>query len=185
MEGILAFAKTKTAAASLGRQLGSEEMNKSYLAVVFGRLPQKGTLKDYMRKEPKGNVSRIVSEKEKDAKYAELSYEVLAEKSLAEIGCVCSPALPQEVLSLVRIRLKTGRHHQIRVQLANAGHPLLGDSKYAAPQVMQLSGQLGIRSVALCAHALRFVHPVSKENRELKITPKGLSFQIFRDILNE
>jgi len=181
VEGILVFAKTKAAAGFLSKQLGSDEMNKSYLAVVCGDMPEEGTIKDYLRKEPKGNLSKVVSEKEADAKYAELSYKVLGEKRLADAGSRI--ALPDDVLTLLHIRLKTGRHHQIRVQLANAGHPLLADHKYAGQEVMRISQELGIRDVALCARSLHFIHPTSKQKVEFQMEPKGLAFRLFRDIL--
>lgn len=170
VEGILVFGKTKEAAAALGKQLSSDGMNKEYYAVVAGIMEEKqGKLVDYIKKEAKGNLSKIVQETEAEAKYAELSYEVVGEKEV----------------SLVRIHLKTGRHHQIRVQFAGTNHPLLGDQKYADAKTLELSRQMGVRNVALCAARLHFIHPVKKEKMEFQIQPKGLPFQIFRDILCE
>lgn len=171
VEGILVFGKTKQAAAALGKQLSSDEMNKEYLAVVFGFMKQKkGTLTNYMKKEAKGNLSRIVAETEPEAKYAELSYEVAGEYTMGE-----------KEVSLLCIHLKTGRHHQIRVQLAAANHPLLGDQKYADEKTQELSRQIGVRNVALCAAGLHFTHPVKKEKMKFEISPKGLPFQFFCD----
>lgn len=166
VEGVLVFARTKGAAAALARQLGSDEMSKEYYAVVSGKMEQKqGRLVDYIKKEAKGNLSKIVEETDPEGKYAELSYEVLGEKEV----------------SLLRVHLKTGRHHQIRVQLAGANHPLLGDQKYADSQTLELSRQMGIRNVALCAASLQFVHPESKEKMKFEVEPRGLPFQIFRE----
>ena len=85
--------------------------------------------------------------------------------------------------SLVKIHLLTGRHHQIRVQLAGANHSLLGDQKYGDFTTQELSKQLGIRNVALCAARLHFNHPTKKKEMEFEISPKGLPFQFFRDLL--
>lgn len=188
VEGILVFAKTKQAAAALSSQLGKECMHKCYQAVVYGVPKQKeGTLIDYLHKEPKGNISKVVKEGTKDAKYSELSYQVLDTKQ------ICAKAESDEgveieskqnnikqELSLLTIRLKTGRHHQIRVQFANANHPLLGDGKYADDKAKELSKKLGIRNVALCASSLTFIHPQTKKQMEFETTPKGIAFQMMK-----
>lgn len=173
VEGILVFAKTKEAAASLGKQLSSDEMNKEYQAVVFGSMIEKqGTLVNYLKKEAKGNLSKVVKETDSEAKYAELSYEVIGEKEMDT----------EEGISLIKIRLKTGRHHQIRVQLAAVNHPLLGDQKYADEKTLAFSRENGIRNVALCAAKLHFIHPSTKEKMEFQITPKGLAFRHVENI---
>ena len=173
VEGILVFAKTKEAAASLSMQLSSDEMNKEYRAVVFGSMTEKqGTLVNYLKKEAKGNLSKVVKETDPEAKYAELSYEVIGEKKMET----------EEEISLLKIRLKTGRHHQIRVQLAAANHPLLGDQKYADEKTLAFSRENGIRNVALCAAKLHFIHPSTKEKMEFQITPKGLAFRHVENI---
>ena len=88
---------------------------------------------------------------------------------------------PMWTISLLKIRLKTGRHHQIRVQLAAANHPLLGDQKYADEKTLDFSRENGIRNVALCAAKLHFIHPSTKEKMEFQIPPKGLPFRLFGD----
>lgn len=180
VEGILVLAKTKEAAASLSKQLSSDEMNKEYRAIVFGSMAEKqGTLVHYLKKEAKGNLSKVVKETDSEAKYAELSYEVIAEKDGKEEG-ENQEKLP--CISLLKIRLKTGRHHQIRVQLAAANHPLLGDQKYADEKTLAFSRENGIRNVALCAAKLHFIHPSTKEKMEFQITPKGLAFRHVENI---
>ena len=186
VEGILVFAKTKEAAASLSKQLSSDEMNKEYRAVVLGAMEEKqGTLVNYLKKETKGNLSKVVNETDPEAKYAELSYEVIAESDEIEGANLSEGSLNQESeeglnkISLLKIRLKTGRHHQIRVQLAAANHPLLGDQKYADEKTIELSKQNGIRNVALCAAKLHFLHPVTKQKMEFEVSPKGLPFRLF------
>lgn len=195
VEGILVFAKTKQAAAELSKQLGEDSMHKCYLAVVHGEPTKKeGTLSDYLLKEPKGNVSKVVDKDTKDAKYAELSYQVLCTKQIVgeiegEMECetkkqekVSADFKNNDKVSLVSIRLKTGRHHQIRLQFANAGHPLLGDSKYADDKTKELARKLGIRNVALCASKLTFIHPQNKKQMEFDITPKGVAFKQLNSI---
>lgn len=168
VEGILVFAKNKQAAAGLSRQAAGDEMKKEYLALVCGRdMQQSGELTDYLLKEGKTNTSRVVPMEVKGAKEARLSYEVVWEK-------------PPE--ALVRICLYTGRHHQIRVQMANAGMPLLGDHKYAGEEALALSEKLGIRQTALCAYRLSFTHPKTGKRMRFEIKPEGAAF---RDISME
>lgn len=175
VEGILVFAKTKQAAAELSKQLGKENMHKCYQAVVSGEVKQKeGTLTDYLLKEPKGNLSKVVKEGTKDAKYSELTFKVLQTKQIHE-----DQQSKEEHVTLLSIRLKTGRHHQIRVQFANVGHSLLGDSKYAYDKTKEVSRELGIKNVALCASNLTFMHPRTKKQMEFEIAPKGMAFKMF------
>lgn len=163
VEGILVFAKNKQAAADLSRQAAGEKMKKEYLALVCGRdMQQSGELTDYLLKDGKTNTSRVVPAEVKGAKEARLSYEILWEKS------------PE---ALVKICLHTGRHHQIRVQMANAGMPLLGDHKYAGEEVLALSDKLGIRETALCAYRLAFTHPKTGKHMQFAIRPEGAAFR--------
>lgn len=164
VEGILVFAGNKTAAAALSRQASGDGMKKEYLAVVCGEdFPQAGELTDYLLKDGKTNTSRVVSPEVKGAKEARLSYAVL---SKGEKGT-----------ALVRVRLDTGRHHQIRVQLANAGMPLLGDHKYAGEGALKISAELGVREIALCAYRLTFTHPRTGERMMYEIRPEGAAFR--------
>lgn len=170
VEGILVFAKNKTAAAVLSRQAAGERMEKEYLAVVCGKeIPQSGELTDYLLKDGRTNTSRVVPSEVKDAKKAILEYEVLEKKQSEE------SELYQ--LALVRIRLHTGRHHQIRVQMANAGMPLLGDHKYADEAALAVSRRLELKEIALCASRLAFDHPVTRKRMQFQITPEGAAFR--------
>ena len=107
-------------------------------------------LEDYLLKNEKNNMSKVVNKETKNAKYAKLDYEVL--KYNEEIN-----------LSVLRIKLYTGRHHQIRVQMANSGHSLFGDQKY------------GVRGkgkqIRLWAYSVKFEHPVKKELVEFEDYP--------------
>lgn len=167
VEGVLVFGKNQKAAAELSRQLTGADFTKEYLAVVCGK-PQaeKAELVDYLLKED----GRAVVSAQKEAKKAVLGYEVLETGSRQE-----------EALSLLRVQLATGRFHQIRAQLAHAGFPILGDSKYGYPESISLAGKLGIQNVALCAVRLIFVHPVTKKKMEYTVSPKNPAFALFKE----
>lgn len=167
VEGILLAAKTKEAAAELSRQSAEHEMDKYYRAVVHNRSikplvqGQKGKLTDYLLKNGKTNCSSVVKEGTKGAKKAVLQYEVLETgKELAELS----------------IKLETGRHHQIRVQMANAGFPLAADFKYGRKDEEKLQGER--RYVALCFAKIGFLHPINKMRMEFEIEPENPAFQL-------
>lgn len=173
VEGILVFAKNKAAAAALSRQAAGETMKKEYLALVCKKeMPCRGELVDYLLKDGKANTSRVVPSEVKGAKRAVLEYEILKEKLLEKENTVFGR------LALVKIRLHSGRHHQIRVQMANAGMPLLGDRKYADKETIEMSARLGIRELALCAYRLGFDHPGTGERMQFEIIPEGAVFHI-------
>ena len=137
VQGVMVFAKSSKAAARLSNQIKKNEFQKHYLAVINGYLDEKkGIFKDYLFKDSTGNT--IVTDKSK-GKESILEYEVLAEK---------------DNLSLVRIHLVTGRHHQIRVQFASRKHPLVGDGRY---------GTYDGKQIHLCSYQLSFIHPTTKE----------------------
>ena len=166
--GILVFGKTKEAAGALSKQVSGHQMEKKYLAVICGKpVDNFGTYVDYLWKDGKNNISKIVDKGITDAKRAELSYRVLEELE-GEEGPLC----------LVEIDLKTGRHHQIRVQFSGHGTPLLGDLKYnpAGPKVA------GQRNVALCAWKLAFTHPGNKKKMEFTVKPQGTIINKFNKI---
>ena len=161
VEGILVFAKTTKAAAALSAQAAEKTkgMKKEYLAIVCGKPEQEqGTLRNWLKKDGKTNLSSVVTKGTSDAKEAILDYEVLGYKEDVN-------------RALIRIHLKTGRHHQIRVQMAHAGMPLYGDSKYNPNPV---GG-----TVALCAYRLTFVHPVSGKYMTFSCEPKNSAFAGF------
>lgn len=181
VEGIVLLGKTEDAAKELSRQIQSHEMEKRYYAVIYGKAAvEEQTLVDYMRKNPKTNTSEIVeNSKEKDVKKAELSYKVLeVVDNRMEIGMDCV----EYTATLMDITLKTGRHHQIRLQMAHAGMPLLGDQKYGSQESMELSRKIRQREIALCAYHLTFFHPKTKRKMNLEIVPQGMLFQNFQHI---
>lgn len=190
VEGILVFAKQQAAAAALSAQAAGDEMEKEYLALVCDLREDaaagSGILTDYLLKDGKTNLSRVVPSEVKGAKEARLSYEILQDISWEAAAAVkekrdgCSENVGTEKqlqCAVIKIRLYTGRHHQIRVQMANAGLPLLGDRKYAPKEAIALSERLGIRDVALCAYRLSFFHPQTKERMQFERKPEGAAFQ--------
>lgn len=188
VEGILVFARTKEAAAVLSRQSAGQVMNKKYYAVVMMDAPRGNCnekdffmssgeeiiLVDYLQKNPRENISRVVNKGVKDGKRAELAYEVLAIKEATERNRAI-----RKQIALLRVQLKTGRHHQIRVQMANAGMPLLGDGKYGSAESKDYSRRMGIKNIALCAYSLEFLHPVTGKKVNFEIAPKGNGFCSF------
>lgn len=172
VEGVLLFAKNRQAAADLGRQTQENRMEKYYYAVVCGRdFKPCGELTDYLLKDGKTNTSRVVPSETKDAKKAVLDYKVLEKQTCEESADTTLR------IALVEIRLHTGRHHQIRVQMSHAGMSLLGDYKYADAETVKVSEQMHMKEIALCAYRLSFVHPKTGRKHEFKIEPEGRIFQ--------
>ncbi|MCH5258996.1 MAG: RluA family pseudouridine synthase [Lachnospiraceae bacterium] len=173
VEGVLVFAKNRQAAADLGRQIQENRMEKYYYAVVCGRdFKPCGELTDYLLKDGKTNTSRVVQPEVKEAKKAVLDYKIVAEQTCKEAADMALR------IALVEIHLHTGRHHQIRVQMSHAGMSLLGDYKYAEPEVVKVSEQMNIKEIALCAYKLSFLHPGTGKLLQFQIEPEGRSFQI-------
>lgn len=128
----MVFAKTSKAAARLSEEVRERRIKKEYLVVADGKFEEKkGTLENYLLKNQQKNTSKIVKEGTKNSKLAKLDYEVL--KYNEEID-----------LSVVRVLLHTGRHHQIRVQLAGIGHSIYGDQKYGTRGRRKANSTLGI-----------------------------------------
>lgn len=146
--GVLLMAKNQKAAAYLSMQIQNGRMEKIYYAKVKGAPKEEtGELTDYLVRGPK-NMTVVANGPQKNAKKAVLGYEVLeAQSGNAE--------------SLLKVNLQTGRHHQIRVQLANAGFPIVGDRRY---------GNAENAEETLCLHSveIKFSHPRTKSEMKLK-----------------
>ena len=152
--GVMVFGKTSKGAMRLSNDIASGNFFKEYLSVCEGNIENydETTLVDYLEKDGKNNKSFI----SKNGKEAILTYRVITNKNNK---------------SLVRVKLKTGRHHQIRVQMSNIGHPLYGDIKYGSPHKDNL---------ALQAYKLSFYQPVTRELLTFqKINYSGV-FAIFK-----
>ena len=147
VKGILVFAKTPFAAKELNKQLTSQGFGKYYLATVDGELPApEGILENYLVKDSRTNSSRVCDKNTKDAKLARLYYRQIKDH-------------------LVEIKLDTGRHHQIRVQFAHIGCPLVGDTKYNPSAI----AKKGWQEIALCAYKLDFIHPKTGEKLHFEV----------------
>lgn len=149
VSGVMVFAKTSKAASRLSEQVRNHTLKKKYLAIVHGTaLKEEDTFIDYLKKDENQNTKVV---KKEEGKYAELSYHVLDWKE-------------EHNLTLVSISLKTGRHHQIRVQFASRGHSLFGDQRYGIKDGNQ---------IALHAYYLSFLHPITKEEMVFQKYPKS------------
>ena len=152
--GIMIFAKTSKAASRLSDQVREKVFKKKYLAVVDGKIENKsGTLEDYLYKDERNNISKVVNKDKKNAKLAKLDYDVIKYDEVKK-------------LSLVKVNLHTGRHHQIRVQLSNFGHSIFGDQKYGT------RGQG--KQIALWAYELTINHPITKEEMTFNDLPESV-----------
>ena len=163
--GVMVFARTSKAAARLSEQVREKQFKKKYLVIADGKFEnKKGTLENYLLKNERLNTSKVVPEGTKNSKFAKLDYEVL--KYNEEID-----------LSVLKINLHTGRHHQIRVQLANIGHSICGDQKY---------GTRGRgKQICLWAYELVILHPITKEKMTFRVLPEFVgSWKILEDVSN-
>jgi len=150
--GVMVFARTSKAASRLSEQVRNKEFHKKYLCIVDGKMEDsKGSFRDFLLKNEKTNTSKVVKEGTKNSKEAILDYEVV--KYNEKIN-----------MSVVKVNLHTGRHHQIRVQFASRNHSLSGDQKY---------GTRGRgKGLALWAYSLSIIHPVKKERMVFEEYPK-------------
>jgi 23S rRNA pseudouridine1911/1915/1917 synthase len=177
VSGILVFAKTRKAAASLSAKVSSDDMHKQYLAVVCGNVDNfvdksVENLVDYLLKDGEKNISKIVDKGISGAKRAELSYRIVETITTKEYG----------PLALAEITLKTGRHHQIRVQMSGHSMPLWGDQKYNPN--FQPDGIYGNQhvNVALASCELTFPHPSTGKKMTFRHMPESPIFQKFSTI---
>lgn len=162
--GVMVFARTSKAASRLSEQVRDKKMHKKYLCIVDGQMENpKGTMRDFLLKNEKTNTSKVVKEGIKNAKEGILDYEVV--KYSKEIN-----------MSVVKVDLHTGRHHQIRVQFSSRGHSLSGDQKY---------GTRGRgKGLALWAYSLSFIHPTTKQELTFEDFPEKVgSWKILEDVI--
>lgn len=150
--GAIVYAKTSKAAGRLSEQLRNGEFDKTYFAVICGRpRDAKGKIVSYLKKDERTNTVKIVPQLTTGAKRAELDYELLEFNK-------------ETNHSLVKVKLYSGRGHQIRVQMQSIKCPVYGDQKYGGegmPKVM----------LNLFACELSFLHPVSKQKLVFRVYP--------------
>jgi len=161
--GVVLIAQNKGAAATMSKRFQDREVTKVYLAVVKNKpAKDKDTLVHYLRKSSKNNQTRVFETEEKEAKRAELKYEVIGSS---------------DNYHLLKVELMTGRYHQIRAQLGAIGSPIKGDVKYGFRRGNR------DRSIDLHAWKLGFKHPVSNEQVNLVAEcPEGGVWNAFREM---
>ena len=159
--GVMVFALNSNAAAKLSAQITKGDLKKEYLAVIEGK-PQdeEGVLKDLLYFDKSKNKSYVVKKKRAGVKEAELQYALIESKKIKENQC-----------SLLKIKLITGRTHQIRVQFASRGMSLCGDRRYGGTNICE--------NIALWSHSLSFNHPKSNEYLNFTQSPQNEIFEYF------
>lgn len=148
--GLMVFARTSKAAARLSAQLQKHDIGREYLCVCEGEVPAQMDLTDWLLKDKQKNHVSAVPEGTPGAQKAILH---------------ATPLHSADGLTLCAVRLQTGRNHQIRVQMAHAGHPLWGDNRYGR-------GKPG-QQIALWGYRLTFEHPVTHEIMQFEQKPTG------------
>lgn len=147
--GLMVLARNARAASELSRQIREDQFEKEYAAVVRGRLEEvNGKFHDLLLRDKARKMTMVVNEPGKDVQPASLAYWVLGER---------------DGMSKVRIRLETGRTHQIRVQFASRGLPLVGERKYSTLE--------DDCEIALWSSKIGFTHPVTREKMKFELEP--------------
>jgi len=161
--GVMVLARSREADRRLSMQVQNRSFGKEYLAVVHGApKDDAGEMEDLLTRSRAERKTYVTHTPGKDARPARLSYTVLSRR---------------EGLSLVKIRLHTGRTHQIRAQFSSRGLPLVGDKKYGAPPCEGLEG------IALWSHSIRFDHPQTGERLSFSAPPpKAWPWTLFDEV---
>lgn len=153
VSGVMVYAKTKAAAAFLSKQMQNGDFSKEYFAVVEGLAEENGRLVDLLFHDKTKNKTYVVKKQRKGVKEAMLTYERVGAKETEGLK-----------LSLLKIKLETGRTHQIRVQFASRGFSLFGDRKY---------GSKAIGNIALFSCKISFICPAKNERVTFETDPQN------------
>ncbi len=163
VSGCVVYTRTSKALSRLSELFRTREVKKTYWAIVTERPPsEEGTLMHFIKKNEKQNKSYVYDTQVKESKAAELSYKVIGRS---------------ERFYLLEVDLHTGRHHQIRAQLAAAGCPVKGDLKYGSKRSNEGGG------ISLHSRRISFIHPV--KNEEVNVVaplPDEKIWNLFRNI---
>ena len=155
--GVMVYARNERAAASLSKQTAERRMEKQYLAVIPDGLEgDEGVLEDLLYRDKAKNKSFVVKRMRRGVKDARLDYRVIERR---------------DGLALVRVKLHTGRSHQIRCQLASRRCPILGDGKYGSSARRE--------NIALWSASLAFEHPAKRQRMEFSAMPEGEFWDLF------
>ncbi len=150
--GVMVYAKTKSAASILSRDIAERRLKKEYIALVHGiPIPKKGEMRDLLFKDSKRNKSFVVDRVRRGVKEALLEYDTLGSK---------------DGMTAVQVLLQTGRTHQIRVQFASRKMPLAGDRKYG--------GRDDFKEIGLFSFRLTFTHPETRERLIFERQPDNI-----------
>lgn len=169
VEGVVVMGKNKKATSSLAQQIKKHTTDKYYYALCYGAVePKERHVENYLGRREDSGLAVIVSEEEKvrliggDVKKAELDYEVVSS---------------DERTSLLKIKLLTGRFHQIRVQMAGLGYPIIGDTKYGTEESLRYSEEKGIKTVCLACYKFGFKHPATGKRVFFEIKPEFIDHE--------
>ena len=163
VSGCVVYARTSKALTRLSELFRTRDVKKSYWAIVTERPPaEEGVLRNFLKKNEQQNKSYVYDKEVKGSKEATLSYRIIGRSSS---------------FYLVEIDLQTGRHHQIRAQLAAAGCPVRGDLKYGSKRSNEGGG------ISLHARRISFIHPVKKEGINVEAPlPEDKVWRLFCEI---
>ena len=163
VSGCVVYARTSKALTRLSELFRTRDVKKSYWAIVTERPPaEEGVLRNFLKKNEQQNKSYVYDKEVKGSKEATLSYRIIGRSSS---------------FYLVEIDLQTGRHHQIRAQLAAAGCPVRGDLKYGSKRSNEGGG------ISLHARRISFIHPVKKEGINVEAPlPEDKVWRLFSEI---
>ena len=166
-EGLMLYSLNERLTGRLAEAVAAHSTKKEYLAIVHGRPEEDaGELRDLLFRDARKNKSYVVKRKRGGVREAALTYRLIGAKE-TEYG----------TLSLVKVRLITGRTHQIRVQFASRAMPLLGDGKYGSKD--------NAPRVALFSYRLSFVHPTDGKERVFERLPEGGIWELFAEEIKE
>lgn len=159
VSGVMVYAKTKTSAAFLSKEIAENRFKKEYLAIVHNSPEKKiDRLTDLLFKDSTKGKSYVVKRERKGVKKAVLDYELLK-----------TTVYENNTLSLIKVLLHTGRTHQIRVQFSHRKMPLIGDKKYGACDEF--------RQIGLFSYSITFTHPKTKETVSFTKPPHNNLFK--------